>query len=129
MAVAMVMGGMEQIDSFDRNYSVEEDHWKGREFNFTAGGRLEYEAIVREGANVDIITMEQSEYEHYQNQERYEYSPDASALDTVDADVSHEFPEGDYVVVIDNTSAGEASPPSNMVNDVASVELSLTLYA
>lgn len=120
--------GMEQIDSFNRNYSIEEDNWKGRELRFTSEGRLEYEGIVRDGPAVDFYLMDADEYEHFENGERFQYLTATSRQDTTGADVSATVPAGNYVFLVDNSEMGEAAPPSDFDNNIASVEVSLTMY-
>lgn len=121
--------GLQLIDSFERNYSIEEDNWKGREFNFTSRGRVEYEAVVREGPSVDIYVMERSEYEHFQNEERFTFFTEATRQDTTYADVSGTLAGGDYAFIVDNSSMGEASPPSDFENNVATVDVTFKMFA
>jgi len=71
--------------------------------------------------------MDESEYEHFDRGDRYEYIPDLSALDSSGATVSSKVPEGEYRLVVDNSERGEASPPTNLSNDVVNVEYDLTL--
>lgn len=72
-----------------------------------------------------MIVIDESEYEYFQGDERAEYYPDFSSLDSVGSTVQTEIPSGDYRVILDNSDRGEASPPTNFSNDVVEVEFTL----
>jgi len=109
-------------------YTVQEDAYKGREFEFPSEGRIEYSATVRTGPAVDFYVMEQSEVTYLANQERFQYIEKASQPDATGAEVTADLPSGNYSMVIDNTNAGEAQPPTNFDDDIAEVDFSMTLY-
>ena len=114
-----------QTESDTRN--LEEDQWRHFSISFSSTGYIEFDFIVRDGPAIDVILMDESEYEHFDQGDRYEYIPDLSALDSSGTTVSSKVPEGEYRLVVDNSERGEASPPTNFSNDVVNVEYDLTL--
>ena len=104
---------------------LEEDEWRYYELDFNSSGFLRYDFIVRDGPKIDVIFIEKSEYSHFDNGDRYEYKPALSALDSAGEEVSEKVPEGTYYIIFDNSNRGEATPPSNLNNDVITVEFEL----
>jgi len=47
-------------------------------------------------------------------------------LDSIGDTTSATLPAGDLIFVLDNSNRGEAAPPTNGVNDVVEVELTVT---
>lgn len=106
---------------------MNEDEWYQWQFDWDEETYIEYEIIVRSGPSIDVTLFGEEEYSYYQNQERAEYYAGVSDLDTVDATASGWVGTGNYRLVIDNTSWGEAEPPTNLNNDVAEVDYSFTV--
>lgn len=122
-------GGRETIDTFSDAYTIREDAYKGINFEVEQDSTIEWDAIVRTEFAVDIIVLTQAELAHFENEERFEYLSDATRLDTVGADVSATVPEGEYALIVDNSDMGEATPPTNLDDDLADVEIEGGLYA
>jgi hypothetical protein len=94
--------------------------------NDAASIRLQYEAVVRNGPAVDFYLLEQDEYTNYSNGDTFLYVSKGSAIDTKLAQVNVTVEEvKDYIFMIDNTTAGEASPPSD--SSTADVDVELTV--
>ena len=121
-------GGAELIDSLSRTWVVEEDRYRGQEFELPDGGRVEYSTTVRDGPRVDFYVMDMDEYDHFENGDRFRYYSRASDPDSAGTDVSATLGSGRYAFVVDNSELGEASPPTNFDEDPSRVEVDLELY-
>lgn len=106
---------------------IEEDEWRYHEFEFESTGFLEYEFIVREGPEIDVIFLEESEYTHFEEGDRYAYKSEMSAHDSSGATISGKVSSGSYRLLLDNSNKGEATPPTNFSNDVVTVEYDMEL--
>lgn len=120
--------GRETLDEFSHNYTIKEDAYKGFSFHVEQESTIEWDAIVRSEYAVDIIVLTEDEKRAFDNQERFEYLSTASRLDTVGDEVSATIPEGEYGLVVDNSGMAEASPPTNLDDDLAEVEIEGGLY-
>jgi len=105
--------------------NIEEDHWRHYTLEFPQSGYLEYDFIVRDGPAIDAILIDDSEYEYFESEDRWEYYTELSALDTTGDDVQEQVPAGTYRLIFDNSNQGGASPPANLSNDVATVEFTI----
>jgi hypothetical protein len=115
----------QRIRSVSDTRNLEEDQWRYYTINFSEPGILEYDFIVRDGPAIDVIMMDESEYQYFENEERWEYYTDLSALDTTGDEVRGRIGSGTYRLIFDNSNQGEAAPPSNFSNDVVSVEFTI----
>lgn len=105
--------------------TVPEDEYRTFSISLSEQSELELRTTVRDGPAVDIIMVQQSEFDAYSSGERFRFFDEFSQLDTVGDMTSGPFDAGDYVVVIDNTDAVEAAPPTNYDDDIARVEVAL----
>lgn len=117
----------EVISSEEDTRQFEEDEWWWYELEFPEPGQLSYDFIVREGPEIDVIVIEESEYSYFEEGERYEYLTGASTLDSAGDDNTEEMAAGSYRMIFDNTARGEAAPPTNFGNDVVEVEFEFTI--
>lgn len=74
---------------------------------------MNYTGLVREGPSVDFYVTDDEEFNHYRDEERFKTLSDASAYDTIEAQIEDRLDAGNYVFFIDNTNAGEASEPGD----------------
>jgi hypothetical protein len=105
---------------------VNEDEWYQWKLSYEEETHIEYEMLVRKGPSIDVVLFSEEEYTHYENDERAQYYSNLSDLDTIDGTASGWVETGDYRLVIDNTNWGEAVPPTNLDDDVAEVEYTIT---
>lgn len=105
--------------------NIEEDHWRYYGLDFTDTGQLTYDFVVRDGPPIDVIVMDESEYQYFENEQRWEYYSEFSVLDSTGDDVSRDVSTGSYYIIFDNSNRGGAAPPSNFSNDVVTVEFSI----
>lgn len=105
---------------------VQEDEWYRWELDFDTKTHIEYETIVRDGPSIDVILFDESEYRHYEMENRAKFYSGLSDLNTSRGRARGWVEPGNYRLVVDNTNWGEAKPPSNFNDDVAEVEYSLT---
>ena len=116
-----------QKDTTSDTRKLEEDEWRHMQLEFPSTGYLSYDFIVREGPEIDVIFMEDGEYSHFEDGNRFEYIPDLSSLASAGNEVSAKVPSGTYRLIFDNSNQGEASPPTNFSNDVITVEYELEM--
>lgn len=112
------------LEVADSTENVEEDQYVYWNFSPGESGTLEYDFIVRDGPDVDVIVLTSDEFAHFEANNRFQYlesSFGASGINSVSVSPN------DYVLMIDNTSVGEVSPPSNLNNDIATVEIEATV--
>lgn len=115
------------LESVDDTRNIEEDEWYVFSLELSRAGELSYEFIVREGPPIDVIVVEESEYQYFEQGERYEYVTEPTVFDSAGDEGSGTLSAGNYRLILDNTAAGEAAPPANMSNDVVEVEFEFTL--
>lgn len=106
---------------------LEEDEWRYYELDFNSTGFVRYDYIVRDGPTIDAIFIEDSEYTHFKNGDRYNYIPALSALNTAGTEVSGKISAGTYRLIFDNSNRGEATPPTNFSNDIITVEFEVEI--
>lgn len=115
----------EQLKSISDTRRVEEDHWRYYSFEFDRDGIIEYEYIVRDGPSIDVIFMDESEYDYFEDDENYRRYEDVSTFDDTGDRIKETVSPGEYKLVFDNTNREEAKPPTNFSNDVATIEFSI----
>lgn len=104
----------------DSTERLHEDEYRYYGFTFDGDGSVEYEFTVRSGPEIDVFVTNEEEFDHYENQERFRtYDMSSSAGGSGSSNLG----SGSYYLVIDNTSAGPESPPANISDDVAEVEI------
>jgi len=113
----------EEIKWIDDVRNIPEDEWLAWELDFDGSTELNYEFTVREGPAIDVIMVTQEEYTHLEEGDRYRYIPDGSVLDSTGGSQTVMPPDGMYRLIVDNSSIGEASPPTNFDDDIARVEI------
>lgn len=84
------------------------------------------EVLVREGPNVDLLFFEPSEFEAYAAGEEFDLVG-ASFYDTDRTERWGALPEGDSVVVVDNTPASSATPEGQSTRVHVSIDLDYDL--
>ncbi len=114
-----------QVLSKSNTWEIEEDRWRYFGFSLRGEGKLYYDFIVREGPEIDVILMDESEYTHFESQSRYNYYTKFSQLNSAGGTVEQVLPAGSYYIIFDNSEAGEASPPTDFNNSVATVEFDI----
>lgn len=115
----------ERLYSTSDTRNIQEDEWYYYNLSFSQSGTVEYDFVVREGPAIDVIVMDESEYQYFGGEQRWEYYPGVSALDSTGENVSGSVSSGSYRLIFDNSSEGNAAPPANFSNDVATVEFTL----
>jgi len=111
----------------DDTDTIEEDQYLSYSFELNRSADVDIRATVRDGPRVDIFVTSPEEFSHFEEGERFRYNSELSQMDTAGYDASLEdMPEGEYVLVVDNTEMGEAAPPTNFDDDNARVEVELT---
>lgn len=110
----------------DDRDTVNEDKYLYYEFSLNEQKELQLKATVRSGPRLDIMLMDRSEFEEYEAGRRFRYDAELSLMDTIGGDSRSRVNPADLVLVVDNTEAGEATPPTDYDENPARVELTLT---
>lgn len=80
--------------------------------------------MKEDGPGVDVVVMTAAQYNQFQNQRTFEYVGGVSMPDVVNGEVSDTLEPGNYVALVDNTSAGTAKPDDSEVTGVVRLEIS-----
>lgn len=118
----------QRVTTISDERNIEEDGYYYYSINFAQSTTIEYEFVVRQGTEIDVILFDESEFSHYENGERSRYYTGLSALNSVGDSATGQVGTGSYRLVFDNTNYGEAAPPTNFDNDVVNVEFSIEAY-
>lgn len=112
-------------DSLELN----EDYYQSYSFSPSMPAVLSYEVEVRSNTRIDVILTDAANFRYFEDGTDWEYYTRGSDLDTTYA--SNEMQLGtsrDYYLIIDHTSEGSASPPTNFSNDRITVDVSYELF-
>lgn len=105
--------------------SLPEDTWHAYDIEFWQAGLLGYAFTVPAGPAIDVLVIEASDYEAFVQSEDVPYLREVSVLDSTGSTVRGTLSAGSYKLVIDNSPRGEAAPPSNFRDDVATVAITI----
>lgn len=97
--------------SFEQEETLEAGHWYTWNLDLTGMEQpivLTYTMTVRHGEAIDVFVLEKEEEKYYDEGQRTQYLDSYSRLDTIFAEVSESISEGEYVLILDNSSRGEA---------------------
>ncbi|GAA5432999.1 hypothetical protein [Haloarcula japonica] len=106
--------------------NVLEDEWLTWELPVETETYFEYDMIVRSGPSVDLYTVTESEYSYFESGDNFEYITGLSSPETTGDRGDTWLESGNYVLVVDNSEYGNATPPTNLDEDPAEVELTVT---
>jgi len=109
----------------DETVSVSEDEHRAWKWSIDREVSAELSMTVRNGPAVDVFLVTSDEYAQYKANRRF-YTTDLELMDRVGGVTTSALSEGDYAAVIDNTDRGAAQPPTNLDDDIATVEIKLT---
>jgi hypothetical protein len=77
----------------------------------------------QDGPAVDVLVMTAAQHREFQDEGRIEYVGGVSMPDVVDGEVSGSLEPGSYVVLVDNSARGPASPGNAGSPGVVDVEI------
>ncbi|WP_458191219.1 hypothetical protein [Haladaptatus sp. NG-WS-4] len=106
--------------------TVNEDHYLTYTFTLNRKATLDLSVTVREGPRLDIVFTSQDELAEFEAGNHIRYNENLSFLNSLGGDATLEVPKGDYALIVDNTDAIDAQPPTNFTDDNARVEIRLT---
>lgn len=113
------------IKPFNGEYEVSEDAYATTGVFTSDGGEIGYNFTVTSGPEVDVYLLTVEDVDRYENGQDFDYlshttgsSPDTAVVDsaTVESDVGTQM-------VIDNTNRGDVAPPTDLDDNVATVQL------
>jgi hypothetical protein len=108
----------------DQTVTVPEDDQKLWPIEISEESVVAYDAIVRSGPAIDIFVLTEAEALEYEEGNRFEFL-EGTRQDTTGADVGVTLSAGNYFIVADNTTVGEASPPTDLDDSAAEVEMQI----
>lgn len=122
-------GGSTSQTIVEDNDTVTEGSYRYYTFTLNRQATLDLRLTVRSGPAIDAIFTNPDEFDHFENGDRFRYNEDLSLLDSTGGDASGTFPAGEYVYIVDNTSAGDAQPPTNMDDDPVTYDIKIVARA
>lgn len=114
-------GSREQV--VDNRAEINEDEYKYWSFSLDESATVEYEFTVRNGPDMDVFVLKESEFREFEAGNRFR----GHASSGTGGSNSVNLNAGDYKFVVDNTNAGNVSPPTNFDDDVAEIEVDVYL--
>lgn len=106
----------------DTREQVQEDMYQTWRWSPNTAVESKWEFTVRDGPDIEMFLMEPEEFEEYQAENRFYVMESESGIE---GDNQFRIEAGEYRLVLDNTNAGELSPPTNLSDDVADVEITV----
>jgi len=88
-----------------------------------ADGQVEVKVRVADGPAVDVYFVDAARFDDYIKKEKFYFYPALSQSSARRFEASGSMRPGKYALIVDNTDYGGTSPPMNMVNDRATVEV------
>ena len=89
---------------------------------------IDYRVNVVDGQNIDTLLIEDTYLDEFKNREQLKYYKEGSALDTSYAQREATVRSGNYLLIIDNSNALEAKPPTDMKDNIVTVEVEYEVY-
>lgn len=119
VTLAGCSGGSSREQVIDNRAKINEDEYKYWSFSLDENATVEYEFTVRNGPEMEIFVLKESEFQEFEDGNRFRghSSSGTGGSNSVTLDA------GDYEFVVDNTNAGNVSPPTNFDDDVVEVEV------
>lgn len=102
--------GGKQLYSGGETLTIQPGNFVPYRFSTTLPATLSYTLTVTDGPNVDVITTSEEEAEAYMNGDRWRFFSPASVSDTAQAQVEASIDPRSWVIIVDNTTEGQASP-------------------
>lgn len=116
-------GGMRSWQEIlDTRTEVQEDGYQTWSWNPEQSLEVRSEFTVRDGPEVEVFLLESTEFDEYQAGNRF-YS--IESLSGTSDRTTFSVESGNYRLLLDHTSAGNISPPTNFNDDVADVEITV----
>lgn len=97
-------------ESLSGTVVLPEGRYAIRGFQPTRTIEVELSVSVLSGSNMDVYTMESSEFERYRDREEFLLIQDLSVDNTDDATLTSDVNSGDYTIAFDNSGFTGASP-------------------
>lgn len=82
--------------------------------------------VKQDGPAVDVVTMTPAQYEQFQDGEGFAHLTGVSMPDVVSGEVASTLGAGEYVLVVDNTTAGAGEPAGSGVPSVVHLTVTAT---
>ncbi|GAA0193803.1 hypothetical protein [Halobaculum roseum] len=115
------------LDETSDTRQIPEDEWYQWNFELNEQAVLSYDFVVRSGPAIDAILTDDTEYDQLQEGNRFRYYSEGSVMDDEGGQVTTTLAPGTYHLVLDNSDAGEAQPPTNFDDDIAEVEIEIQI--
>lgn len=79
--------------------------------------------IKKDGPGIDVVVMSPDQYTRFQESQAFDYVGRVSMPDVVSGEISGMLGAGNYVLLVDNSAAGSATPEGSSVPAVATLEV------
>jgi hypothetical protein len=114
------------VDENEQTVDVPEDDYKLWPIEISEEGTVGYEAFVRSGPEIDFFLVTEAEAREYESGNNFQYL-DGTRQGVLKAEATVTLDAGVYYIIADNSEAGETSPPTNLDDDVAEVEMQIVI--
>lgn len=104
----------------DKREEIAESEYEYFSFSIYRQTNFKYEFTVRSGPEIDVYLVNDQEFERFEDGNQFKhYSSKHGGSGSDSVTLAGES----YRFVIDNTSAGKVTPPTNLSDDIADVEV------
>lgn len=116
------------VDSISDGDELNEDYYMAYDFTLSQPATLDYTVDVEGNLPLDVIVTDGTNFRYFEDDADWKYVAELSDMETVHASADGILDSGEWVIIIDNTSSGRASPPSNFNNDRVSYSIDMEIY-
>jgi len=120
----------ELLQRGNESYDINEDYYQYLRFSPSQPATLSYDVDVQGDIRIDVILTDGTNFQYFEDGTDWEYYGEGSELDTIRA--SNEINLGTdrtYYLIMDNTSEGQAAPPTDFDNNRVEVDIEYELYS
>ncbi len=110
IATVVILSGL--TENKEKSIELKEGEWSKTKLKPGDGMKVTYEVNVTDSEEVDVYIMTETSYENYLKGREFGYKSDASRQGVNHCRYQGVLSGEVYYFVIDNTDAGEATPPA-----------------
>lgn len=114
------------VDENIQTVDVPEDDQKLWPIEISEESVISYEAFVRSGPESDFFVLTGAEALEYEDGNNFAVL-EGSRQGVLNAEATVTLDAGNYFIIADNTEAGETSPPTDLDDDIAEVEMTIVI--
>lgn len=119
------------IKIYDDDMLVAEDYYRSIKFELPVDMNLSYEYEINSGPSLDFYVVDEEDFFKWErmldgtNETQFRTYTDLNSTSTSKDYKEARLAAGTYYLIIDNTDYGDNMPPMNLVDDVATLRLTV----